>query len=137
MHCWAPGNAGVSVCRGCCLLPGQAALPRVTPHYAVKCNPEPALIRLLLALGAGFDCASKVRVGCVFSCFCLGGGGLEVGWGQAGVSEGVAVQKMKSSSYAPCHCLLVQVLAHMASWPPWCMPTTAALAPQPELNGRS
>lgn len=36
----------------------RAAMPRVTPFYAVKCNPEPALLRLLAALGAGSDCAS-------------------------------------------------------------------------------
>lgn len=34
-------------------------MPRVTPFYAVKCNPEPGLLRLLMALGTGFDCASK------------------------------------------------------------------------------
>ncbi|KAF5382261.1 hypothetical protein D9757_008936 [Collybiopsis confluens] len=28
------------------------------PFYAVKCNPDPYVIRLLAALGAGFDCAS-------------------------------------------------------------------------------
>mmetsp|Transcript_26356 Transcript_26356/g.78254 ORF Transcript_26356/g.78254 Transcript_26356/m.78254 type:complete len:510 (-) Transcript_26356:202-1731(-) len=36
-----------------------AALPRVTPFYAVKCHPEPGMLRLLNAMGAGFDCASK------------------------------------------------------------------------------
>lgn len=35
------------------------ALPRVEPHYAVKCNNDPVLIKLLAFLGAGFDCASK------------------------------------------------------------------------------
>jgi len=45
----------------------RAALPRVTPHYAVKCNPEPALLKLLLALGAGFDCASKAELAAVLS----------------------------------------------------------------------
>ncbi|KAI8469070.1 MAG: pyridoxal-dependent decarboxylase [Monoraphidium minutum] len=35
-----------------------AALPRVAPFYAVKCNPEPGLVAMLDALGAGFDCAS-------------------------------------------------------------------------------
>lgn len=33
-------------------------MPRVTPFYAVKCNPEPGMLKLLIALGAGFDCAS-------------------------------------------------------------------------------
>jgi ornithine decarboxylase len=40
----------------------KAALPRVQPFYAVKCNPEPALMKLLAALGAGFDCASKAEL---------------------------------------------------------------------------
>ncbi|KIY94504.1 ornithine decarboxylase [Monoraphidium neglectum] len=40
----------------------RAAMPRVAPFYAVKCNPEPALLRLLAALGAGFDCASKAEL---------------------------------------------------------------------------
>ena len=35
------------------------ALPRVHPHYAVKCNSDPGLIATLAALGAGFDCASR------------------------------------------------------------------------------
>lgn len=37
-------------------------LPRVKPHYAVKCNPDPQLLRLLASLGTGFDCASKTEV---------------------------------------------------------------------------
>jgi len=37
-------------------------LKRVTPHYAVKCNPDPMVLRLLAALGAGFDCASKAEI---------------------------------------------------------------------------
>lgn len=37
-------------------------LPRVTPHYAVKCNPDPAVLGLLAKLGAGFDCASKAEI---------------------------------------------------------------------------
>jgi hypothetical protein len=36
-----------------------AAMPRVQPYYAVKCNPEPALLAVLEALGCGFDCASQ------------------------------------------------------------------------------
>jgi hypothetical protein len=35
-----------------------AAMPRVAPFYAVKCNPEPGIVAMLDALGAGFDCAS-------------------------------------------------------------------------------
>ena len=37
-------------------------LGRVTPHYAVKCNPDPKVLRLLAALGTGFDCASKTEI---------------------------------------------------------------------------
>lgn len=33
-------------------------LPRVTPYYAIKCNPDPKIIETLARLGAGFDCAS-------------------------------------------------------------------------------
>ncbi|XP_055530879.1 ornithine decarboxylase 1-like [Wyeomyia smithii] len=37
-------------------------LPRVDPFYAVKCNDDPAILRTLVALGAGFDCASKGEI---------------------------------------------------------------------------
>ncbi|CAG8980572.1 hypothetical protein HYALB_00002570 [Hymenoscyphus albidus] len=37
-------------------------LPRVKPFYAVKCNPDPQVIRLLAELGTGFDCASKAEI---------------------------------------------------------------------------
>ncbi|MCJ1247454.1 Ornithine decarboxylase [Trapelia coarctata] len=37
-------------------------LKRVKPHYAVKCNPNSEVIRLLAALGTGFDCASKAEI---------------------------------------------------------------------------
>lgn len=37
-------------------------LGRVKPHYAVKCNPDPQVLRLLAALGTGFDCASKAEI---------------------------------------------------------------------------
>ncbi|KAF8150621.1 ornithine decarboxylase [Crassisporium funariophilum] len=33
-------------------------LPHVRPFYAVKCNPDPYVLRLLASLGTGFDCAS-------------------------------------------------------------------------------
>jgi ornithine decarboxylase len=42
-------------------------LPRVTPFYAIKCNPEPAIVRTLAALGCGFDCASKAEIEQVLS----------------------------------------------------------------------
>jgi len=34
-------------------------MPRVVPFYAVKCHPEPGILKLLIAMGTGFDCASK------------------------------------------------------------------------------
>lgn len=37
-------------------------MPRVVPFYAIKCNPDPGMVRLLAALGAGFDCASLGEV---------------------------------------------------------------------------
>ncbi|KAF6227068.1 hypothetical protein HO133_008509 [Letharia lupina] len=37
-------------------------LKRVKPHYAVKCNPDPEVLRLLAGLGTGFDCASKSEI---------------------------------------------------------------------------
>lgn len=42
-------------------------MPRVKPHYAVKCNPNPAILGLLAALGAGFDCASAKELDIVSS----------------------------------------------------------------------
>jgi diaminopimelate decarboxylase len=40
----------------------RRALPRVQPFYAVKCYPEPGVLKLLASLGTGFDCASKGEV---------------------------------------------------------------------------
>ncbi len=37
-------------------------LPRVTPFYAVKCNPDPIIIGLLNKLGCSFDTASKNEI---------------------------------------------------------------------------
>ncbi|XP_023149457.1 ornithine decarboxylase-like [Amphiprion ocellaris] len=37
-------------------------LPRVKPFYAMKCNNTPAVVRMLMALGIGFDCASKAEI---------------------------------------------------------------------------
>ncbi|KAF9554570.1 ornithine decarboxylase [Agrocybe pediades] len=39
-----------------------ACLPEIQPFYAVKCNPDPYVIRLLAALGTGFDCASNNEI---------------------------------------------------------------------------
>lgn len=40
----------------------RRCLPRIEPFYAVKCNPDPKVLRLLASLGAGFDCASKDEI---------------------------------------------------------------------------
>lgn len=39
-----------------------AALPRAAVYYAVKANPEPAVVALLAALGASFDVASPAEI---------------------------------------------------------------------------
>lgn len=36
----------------------NTGLPGIKPYYAVKCNPEPILLKWMLSKGAGFDCAS-------------------------------------------------------------------------------
>ncbi|XP_065874635.1 ornithine decarboxylase-like [Euphorbia lathyris] len=43
------------------------SLPNVTPFYAVKCNPEPALLLALAKLGASFDCASEAEIATVLA----------------------------------------------------------------------
>ncbi len=40
----------------------NAALPRVHPFYAVKCNNDALLLKTLASMDVGFDCASKVGV---------------------------------------------------------------------------
>ena len=45
----------------------KKAMPRVHPHYAVKCNNDRALLEVLAVLGAGFDCASEAEVELVMS----------------------------------------------------------------------
>mmetsp|Transcript_7539 Transcript_7539/g.13647 ORF Transcript_7539/g.13647 Transcript_7539/m.13647 type:complete len:494 (-) Transcript_7539:328-1809(-) len=37
-------------------------LPNVKPYYAVKSNPDRAIIRTLKAIGTGFDCASQAEL---------------------------------------------------------------------------
>lgn len=39
--------------------------PNVTPFYAVKSNPHPAIVRCLAELGASFDCASPYEIALV------------------------------------------------------------------------
>ena len=43
----------------------NSLFPKVTPYYAVKCNPDPLIIRTLATLGCGFDCASPREVDAV------------------------------------------------------------------------
>lgn len=40
----------------------QRELPMVEPFYAMKCNPDPVIVRLLATLGCGFDCATKGEI---------------------------------------------------------------------------
>ncbi|XVF42155.1 hypothetical protein PTKIN_Ptkin01aG0337100 [Pterospermum kingtungense] len=42
-------------------------LPMVQPFYAVKCNPNPAFLKAMAALGTGFDCASRAEIETVLS----------------------------------------------------------------------
>lgn len=37
-------------------------IPRVTPFYAVKCNDNDQVIKSLIEMGAGFDCASQKEI---------------------------------------------------------------------------
>ena len=39
----------------------KRAFPAVTPYYAVKCNPDPVLVKHLAKLGASFDCATPAE----------------------------------------------------------------------------
>ncbi|KAI9312369.1 pyridoxal-dependent decarboxylase [Dichotomocladium elegans] len=40
----------------------KSLLPRIDPFFAVKSNPDPMVVKLLAALGLGFDCASKSEI---------------------------------------------------------------------------
>ncbi|KAK8633756.1 hypothetical protein V6N13_014594 [Hibiscus sabdariffa] len=42
-------------------------LPMVQPFYAVKCNPNPAFLKEMAALGTGFDCASLAEMETILS----------------------------------------------------------------------
>ena len=42
-------------------------LPNVEPFYAVKSNPDPVVVKLLAALGCGFDCATKTEMDLVIN----------------------------------------------------------------------
>lgn len=45
-------------------------LPRVIPHYAVKCNDDPVLLRTLIQNGVNFDCASQAEIQKVIQAGC-------------------------------------------------------------------
>jgi ornithine decarboxylase len=45
----------------------RAMLPNIVPHYAVKCNGDPALLLTLASEGVGFDCASQAELQAVLS----------------------------------------------------------------------
>lgn len=40
----------------------KKCLPNVHPYYAMKCNPDPKIVKLLADLGCSFDCASKTEI---------------------------------------------------------------------------
>ena len=40
----------------------RSELPEIHPHYAVKCNGDPALLLTLAHAGVSFDCASKAEI---------------------------------------------------------------------------
>lgn len=42
-------------------------LPQVEPFYAIKCNPDEVIIKLMASMGLGFDCASKNEIAKVIS----------------------------------------------------------------------
>ena len=37
-------------------------LPDIEPYYAVKCNSNPVLLKVLFLLGCNFDCASENEI---------------------------------------------------------------------------
>lgn len=57
-------------------------LPMVEPFYAVKCNPDPSIVRLLAYLGASFDCATQGEIDMV-----VNGLGEELSFGAKGCAS--------------------------------------------------
>src|SRR5215475_3354374 len=45
----------------------RAALPRVRPHFAVKANPDPRVLKVLIQEGAGFEIASIAELDLLIS----------------------------------------------------------------------
>ena len=56
-------------------------LPMVEPFYAVKCNPDVAIVRLLASLGCNFDCATQGEIKLV-----LQGLGDDLSFGPRGIA---------------------------------------------------
>lgn len=42
-------------------------LPTIEPYYAIKCNPDEIIIKLMASMGLSFDCASKNEIAKVIS----------------------------------------------------------------------
>jgi ornithine decarboxylase len=42
-------------------------LPTIEPFYAIKCNPDEIIIKMMSSIGMGFDCASKNEIAKVIS----------------------------------------------------------------------
>jgi len=57
-------------------------LPMVEPFYAVKCNPDPVIVRLLAQLGCNFDCATMGEIDLV-----LNGLGENLSLGNRGLAD--------------------------------------------------
>jgi len=43
-------------------------LPRVKPFFAIKCNPNTAIIKTLASFGVNFDCASQSEIQQILGC---------------------------------------------------------------------
>lgn len=56
-------------------------LPMVEPFYAVKCNPDPVIVRLLSSLGCNFDCATMGEIDMV-----VNGLGDDLSFGPQGIA---------------------------------------------------
>jgi diaminopimelate decarboxylase len=41
---------------------GRRFFPRIEPFYAVKCNPDPVIVKALASMGVNFDCASRAEI---------------------------------------------------------------------------
>ena len=59
----------------------HAELPMVEPFYAVKCNPDPVILRLLARHGCSFDCATMGEIDLV-----LNGLGEDLSFGPKGLA---------------------------------------------------